>query len=33
MKYWQAKKLKQSEFKRLMGIKKNFERDGSHYQR
>jgi len=24
MKYWQAKKLKQTEFKRLTGVKKNF---------
>jgi len=24
MKYWQAKKLTQAEFKRLTGVKKNF---------
>ena len=32
MKYWQAKKLKQTEFKRLTGVKKNFQSDGSHCQ-
>lgn len=30
MKYWQAKKLTQAEFKRLTGVKKNFQSDGSH---
>jgi hypothetical protein len=28
MKYWQTKKLKQTEFKRLTGVKKNFQSDG-----
>ena len=32
MKYWQAKKLKETEFKRLTGVKKNFQSDGSHCQ-
>ncbi len=30
MKYWQAKKLTQAKFKRLTGVKKNFQNDGSH---
>jgi hypothetical protein len=32
MKYWQAKKLKETEFKRLTGVKKNFQSNGSHCQ-
>ncbi len=32
MKYWQAKKLTQPKFKRLMGVKKNFQSDGSYCQ-
>ncbi len=30
MKYWQAKKLTPTKFKRLTGVKKNFQSDGSH---
>ena len=30
MKYWQAKKLSASKFKRKTGVKKNFSIDGSH---
>ncbi len=30
MKYWQAKKLKENDFKRLTGVKKNFQINGSH---
>ncbi len=32
MKYWQVKKLPQTEFKRLTGVKKNFQSDGSYCQ-
>jgi hypothetical protein len=28
MKYWQAKKLPSTEFKRMTGVKKNIWRDG-----
>ena len=30
MKYWQAKKLPSTKFKRMTGVKKNFSIDGSH---
>ena len=32
MKYWQATKITQAEFKRLTGVKKNFSSDGSSRQ-